>query len=352
MCIIAAKPSGVSLLPEVVESMWYNNDDGAGFMYAENGKLYVEKGFMTLDDFLQAYEPHKERSMVLHFRIRTHGRTDATMTHPFVIDDNLAFAHNGIISGLGDEKHSDTWYFNEDYLKKLRSKIQNFLDIDVITNLIENKIGYSKLVFMDNEGNIKILNENKGNYSSDGIWFSNDSWKTRKNLVQPIANVVPSIPYYKRNVYQTDPYFGIEYEDDPVVPFQSYPTRKRGSFEPGDFFILSNDVYTARLFDGSDIDGVQEKMDKGDMFRVLSLGAHDSIYAYSTKHKQRVKFWTTSFMEKVTIEGSLTKHWGHLRPKDKVLIIDFDAKFCSCIDPNLGRKYKIPTNRVNIFAPS
>ena len=40
MCVIAAKPSGVKM-PSVstIENMWYKNPDGAGFMYALNGKV-------------------------------------------------------------------------------------------------------------------------------------------------------------------------------------------------------------------------------------------------------------------------------------------------------------------------
>ena len=44
MCIIAAKPAGIALPnAETIETMWYANPDGAGFMYAHDGKVVIEK---------------------------------------------------------------------------------------------------------------------------------------------------------------------------------------------------------------------------------------------------------------------------------------------------------------------
>ena len=55
MCIIAAKPAGVKMPdPETIRRMWYANHDGAGFMYAHDGKVKIEKGFMRLTDFESA----------------------------------------------------------------------------------------------------------------------------------------------------------------------------------------------------------------------------------------------------------------------------------------------------------
>jgi hypothetical protein len=47
---------------------------------------------------------------------------------------------------------------------------------DPIIDLIEGRIGYSKLVFLDRHGNHKIMNEHKGTWD-DGVWYSNDSYK-------------------------------------------------------------------------------------------------------------------------------------------------------------------------------
>ena len=57
MCIIAAKAKGVAMPDDqTIENMWYGNSDGAGFMYAENGKVYIRKGFMEYSQFRKALD--------------------------------------------------------------------------------------------------------------------------------------------------------------------------------------------------------------------------------------------------------------------------------------------------------
>ena len=60
MCIIAVKPAGIKM-PErdQIEIMWHNNPDGAGIMYSLNGKVYIEKGFMSLIRFSCEYRTDK-----------------------------------------------------------------------------------------------------------------------------------------------------------------------------------------------------------------------------------------------------------------------------------------------------
>ena len=60
MCVIAAKPAGIEMPDiETITEMWYMNPDGAGFMYADKGLVHIRKGFMELDDFLEAIEALK-----------------------------------------------------------------------------------------------------------------------------------------------------------------------------------------------------------------------------------------------------------------------------------------------------
>ena len=71
-----------------------------------------------------------------------------------------------------DAKRSDTNMFNEKLLKQLPS---NFIRNSAIMNLIEESIGQSKLVFLDNEGRYVIANESLGHWV-DNVWYSNDSY--------------------------------------------------------------------------------------------------------------------------------------------------------------------------------
>ena len=44
MCIIAIKPAGVKLPADTtLENCWYNNPDGAGFMYAAGGTVHIQR---------------------------------------------------------------------------------------------------------------------------------------------------------------------------------------------------------------------------------------------------------------------------------------------------------------------
>jgi hypothetical protein len=47
---------------------------------------------------------------------------------------------------------------------------------DPMQELIENVIGYSKLVFLDKKGNFNIMNEDKGHWYNK-VWYSNSSYK-------------------------------------------------------------------------------------------------------------------------------------------------------------------------------
>ena len=153
------------------------NPDGAGFMYAEDKQLHVKKGYFTFKEFYKEYRPHGDKQVLIHFRIKTHGPINKDNCHPFLVNSGLGFIHNGIISGYGSNTKSDTIEFNESILQKIVAKHgNNSLFDDPMVELIENVIGYSKLVFLDRHGNYTIMNENKGNWN-DGVWYSNMSWK-------------------------------------------------------------------------------------------------------------------------------------------------------------------------------
>lgn len=177
MCIAIYKPKDKVLSLATLKECYTSNPDGAGFMYAENKKLHIEKGFFSFQSFYDAFKKHETKQAVIHFRIKTHGKIDTTNCHPFAVNNAIGFVHNGIISGFGDANHSDTIGFNQSILQPLVSKWGNLaLFQDPIIDLIEGRIGYSKLVFLDRHGNHKIMNEHKGSWD-DGVWYSNDSYK-------------------------------------------------------------------------------------------------------------------------------------------------------------------------------
>jgi hypothetical protein len=54
MCIIAFKPRKVHITRRILKNCWDGNDDGAGFMWAEDDELHIRKGYMTFKSFYRA----------------------------------------------------------------------------------------------------------------------------------------------------------------------------------------------------------------------------------------------------------------------------------------------------------
>ena len=195
MCIIAIKPAGAKMpAMKTIENCWYNNNDGAGFMYAAGGSVHIEKGFMTLKDFKAALK-RLEKSidvvnapMVLHFRITTHGGTSPGNTHPFPVTEklpllqmtksktSLAVAHNGIIDIKPSKKDvSDTMEYVVSQLAPLYQLKKDFYKQPAGKKLVYNFIK-SKMAFLDGAGRIETV----GDFTEvDGILYSNSSYKAR-----------------------------------------------------------------------------------------------------------------------------------------------------------------------------
>jgi predicted glutamine amidotransferase len=138
MCWIALFTAGKNLNKEKLQNAWDENNDGGGFMYAENKKLFVEKGFVDFESFYEAYSKVDINiSRVIHFRKVSSGKENAENCHPFYVNDGLAFCHNGTIFGIKDylndaeKDFSDTYLFNEKILKPL---VKNNCNIILIPN--------------------------------------------------------------------------------------------------------------------------------------------------------------------------------------------------------------------------
>ena len=192
MCIIAAKPRGVKMPSKTtIENMWFNNHDGAGFMYAHDGKVHIEKGFMKLSDFESALERVGKTinlddvSVVMHFRIATHGGVSPANTHPFPVSTSigllqklkckapLGVAHNGIINITPRKGISDTMEYIATQLAPLYKGVPHFYNNPHLMELVENGV-QSKLAIMNGDGEIYTV----GKFETDkDILYSNDTFK-------------------------------------------------------------------------------------------------------------------------------------------------------------------------------
>ncbi len=192
MCLAIFKPENQKVLKHEMENAFDNNDDGAGFAYPQNGKVEIEKGFFKFEDFWKAIQPHMDKPMVIHFRWTTHGLTNKDNCHPFRVTDNLVMIHNGMINAVDitDKDKSDTRTFVDDYVKPINKGNPRFIYTEYGNRTLQACIGSSKLVFLNKKGESVIVNESAGHWQ-DGVWYSNDSYKTIKVRYSNFSS-----PYY------------------------------------------------------------------------------------------------------------------------------------------------------------
>jgi hypothetical protein len=177
MCIIAIQPKGIKISQKTLKNCWDNNGHGAGIMYAHNGKIIVKKELKDFNKFMQIKKDadRYDTNIVIHFRIATSGGVNYENCHPFKVNDQVYFCHNGILDIEVPiySKINDTQIFNNNFLKGLPV---NFVRNDSLMQLIEFSIGINnKFVFLDCYGDFYIINENIGTWQN-GAWYSNKSY--------------------------------------------------------------------------------------------------------------------------------------------------------------------------------
>jgi hypothetical protein len=209
MCIAILNTKKAGKLPKsYIKNSWENNDMGAGLLWTEKGKLNTFKTY-EYDEFEKKYYSIRRKketgNIVLHFRIATSGFDKHINLHPFLVNDDLGFVHNGVLYGLGNKKYSDTYEFNE----MLKTFKHDFLSCKMTRMLIEQYIDYSKLIFLAADDKYTIINEKKGHWAGNN-WYSNDSYKQ-----------VNSFKYYGNQKVFTPGYLD-EFEQDLFEDTPSY----------------------------------------------------------------------------------------------------------------------------------
>lgn len=196
MCVIAIKRMGVKMPDEkTLKTMWTNNPHGAGIMYARDGKVYIDKGYMDWTSFIGRIESLgdvTDTALVMHFRIATHGGVIPGNTHPFPVSENvdalsklrqackLGVAHNGIIPIEPRAGISDTMEYIATELAPLAKQNPKFYTDKNVLEEIGKRIE-SKIAILDGQGNIAYY----GDFitETDGMIYSNDSYKPRCSAV-------------------------------------------------------------------------------------------------------------------------------------------------------------------------
>ena len=186
MCTIIIEPKGVNNKKQNLKNVFDNNPHGIGYGFTNLDKLFIKK-FRSFDKFYKSYKADKKvygntSGFLVHSRIATAGQETGTYNvHPFKVNNNLIFAHNGTFSSsivghiTNQDKESDTRRFNERYIKTL--PISNVGQIDkVYKKLYTNLCNTSKLAFLDLKGNYTLINENLGTWYK-GAWYSNKGYE-------------------------------------------------------------------------------------------------------------------------------------------------------------------------------
>ena len=188
ICVAIAQYRGAATLtPAELSAGWETNPHGGGFAYVNSDGFIETFKSMDKSKFIDAYlAAHAEygdsSAFIVHMRIATHGKIDISTAHPFTVrlqgEGEMVFAHNGIIScvdHLTNNDTSDTMAFRDSVLEYLDD---NWLDNDVLVDMIDDLIGWSKLVFLTTspklEHELYIVNEKAGHWTDAG-WFSNKS---------------------------------------------------------------------------------------------------------------------------------------------------------------------------------
>ena len=199
MCLIIA--SRVGNLPSAGDLVrgFEANPDCWGVMSAQDGLLYIDKGY-DMADMLDAVQKvcAVGYPYVIHFRYATHGSVSEANCHPvevlaeFETDANGAegglpevwMAHNGIlpVATVGDE--SDTVAFSHILRAAILSDPEWFLagetlptgskEFQFITDVGEWIGKHNKLALLTSDGDLMLVNEDTG-FWKDSIWYSNNS---------------------------------------------------------------------------------------------------------------------------------------------------------------------------------
>lgn len=180
MCLIIWKTPGKQVNPETLWLANHANPDGIGIMYYDGESIGVEK-YLDYDAFEERYWEIEDRylwdDVLIHFRLSTHGETNFRNCHPHKVHSGLWMMHNGIIPGLEcpENKLSDTALFAKRLKQRLNTR---FILTSKDRRYCRNKIGKSKLAFMDKRGEVTLINEQDG-YWHEGLWYSNYNWVYR-----------------------------------------------------------------------------------------------------------------------------------------------------------------------------
>lgn len=207
MCLIIANIDGRPIPDEFIKSAFRSNDDGFGVMWANpQGELKIIRNvykepekIISVLGFLSG----RKLPYVAHFRMATHGPVIKENCHPFRVSDThggIGMVHNGCFSGNDFYSHyskSDTAVMADKIAEHLANGHFSTRDLFTeespeFTKRYYSAFGWSRIVFMNGDGDINILNETSGAWIN-GVWYSNEyavgGGNIKKNNYRTISGI-------------------------------------------------------------------------------------------------------------------------------------------------------------------
>jgi hypothetical protein len=103
------------------------------------------------------------------------------LTHPFLVRKNVGMVHNGIIPIVGPANNeSDTSVYANILHNRYEDPMAAMKNFENRVNTLL-EIGLSKMVFMNGNGTVNILNGQMGHWGDDGCWYSNHSYTDHRS---------------------------------------------------------------------------------------------------------------------------------------------------------------------------
>jgi predicted glutamine amidotransferase len=224
MCVIINRDPNVEIEFEKIKSACAVNPHGFGLMFAEDGALNVIKDFSDKgndpEKVARLLDDYKDYRVSLHLRYMTVGAKNVDNCHPYWTctreDDEIdvGFMHNGTLGDFRrkDSNMSDSYHFNEEIIRPL---FLRFAAYDLESNVLRDPLFGEILAkycgttsvfnLMDSEGNILVINEERG-IKKNGWWASNDYSFNRFHRDPPktSSNTTKGGWYYNGKFYERD----------------------------------------------------------------------------------------------------------------------------------------------------
>ncbi len=210
MCLIIAKSEGSMPCRSTFFEAAKFNDDAMGVAYfRDDGHMSVHKWLhpkkRQIEKAWKIIERNKDRQVLIHFRMTTHGANCYSNAHPFPLGGDAVLAHNGIIPGYSDKVKSDTALFVETVMSPMyRDFGTEFLNN--AHSLVGKEIGMSKLATLHRNDGFFFVNEGLGAWR-DGHWYSNAYHFPYKGY----GGRGRVIEYDSKSLYDYDPSMSNEY---------------------------------------------------------------------------------------------------------------------------------------------